>query len=126
MTVENLEDLSKAGVVLALVGGLLAIVPNLETLIALDGGWPNALLMGLLAAGVLAGAWLALRDRRAIGSLAMVVGGMVLAVLGPTAAGVIALVGGVLVYADLTEPGPSPYQAEPSQRDGGSMGSGEA
>ena len=124
-TIEDMDNLSIAGLVLALVGGLLALVPELEALLRFTPAWQEPLLMGLLAAGAIAGAVLALRERPAIGGLVTGITAIVLAVLGPTAPGVIALLGGVLLYASAQGAGPATFEGEAPERASGPPGSSD-
>lgn len=115
MTLERFnskDDLGKAGILLALVGGLLALVPALERLLALPQAWPDPFLEAVGAGAVLTGAWLMTRDEAVTGALIASVAGIVLVVLGPSAPGVLALIGGVLVYASAQEPGPALFEPE--------------
>lgn len=98
MSFESLDDVGKAGVVLALVGGLIGIARSLDRLLgpAPQVAWTTADLA--LAALVLGGLALAVREHPAFGGALAGICGLVLAVIGPTTAGVLAFVGGGLVW----------------------------
>lgn len=98
-TIQRLDNLTVVGVVLALVGALLALIPYLESLFVLPTEqWAEPVLMGLVAVAALVGTVLAVRGLPALGGLTVLIAGILLAVLGPVAAGVLTLVGGVLLF----------------------------
>lgn len=95
---DALDDLAKAGVIVGLIGGLLAGARGLETLAMVRPGWQAGLWTVLLATAVILGVVMSLRDWEAVGGVLVAGAGLVLAVVGPTDAGILALVGGVLVW----------------------------
>lgn len=110
MAIDEMDNLGVAGLVLALVGSLLALIPSLERLLAFGGAWQQPLLMSLVAGAGLVGVALAIRARPATGGVITAVAGLVLAILGPTAPGILAVLGGTLLYAGAQEQGPVVYE----------------
>lgn len=112
MDIDDMDNLSVAGLVLALVGGLLALIPALERLLMFGPAWQQPLLTGIVAAVGIGGVVMATNDRRATGGITTGVAGIVLAILGPTAPGILAVLGGTLLYAAAQEKGPAAYDGE--------------
>lgn len=110
MDIDDMDNLGVAGLVLALVGSLLALIPSLERLLAFGPAWQEPLLTGLVAAAGLAGVFVATQERPATGGIITGVAGIVLAILGPTAPGILAVLGGTLLYAASQEEGPATYE----------------
>lgn len=95
---DALDDLAKAGVIVGLIGGLLAGARGLETLAVARPGWQAGLWTALLATTVILGVVMSLRDWEAVGGVVVGAAGLTLAIVGPADAGLLALVGGVLVW----------------------------
>lgn len=98
MSFEQLDDLGQAGVALALAGGLMGVTPQIERLLYFGPGWLGHLGLTLLGGLVVAGAVLAIRGYAAVGGLLAGAPGLALVILGPTTAGVLGLVGGLVLF----------------------------
>ncbi len=112
MDIDEMDNLSVAGLVLALVGGLLALIPALERLLMFGPAWQEPLLTGVVAAAGIGGVVVATNGRAATGGIMTGVAGIVLAILGPTAPGILAVLGGTLLYAAAQEKGPVAYDGD--------------
>lgn len=99
MSFERLDDLGKAGFLVGLTGGLLAVVPPLESLLTFSTGWQGPMVLMLLSLGMIAGAMLAVSGSVALGGVVTAVTGITIALHGPLAPGIIGVVGGSLLYA---------------------------
>lgn len=100
MSFQRLGQLSQGGVALGLAGGLIALIPTVETLLYAPQGWTGPLVMTLAAAAVLGGAALAVRDHQALGGAIAGVSGAVLVFFGPTTGGALALIGGSILFLE--------------------------
>lgn len=100
---DRLDDLGKAGFLIALIGGLLALIPQLEQLLTFQTAWQEPMILLLLAGTVVTGALLAMSGSVAVGGLTAAVAGIAFAVFGPTAPGTVALIGGTLLYIGAEE-----------------------
>lgn len=100
MSVEGLDEIGHTGAALGLLGGLLAGVPALEQLLYFGQDWLNALVGTLVAIAALVGVVLAVNAHQEIGGALAGVAGVPLIILGPPLAGVLAVLGGVLLYVD--------------------------
>lgn len=95
---DDLDDLAKAGFIVALIGGLLAVVPQLERLLAAGPGWGEPLTLALLSLGLFAALLAAVRGWTALGGALSGAFGLVIGILGPTTPGVLAMLGGTLIW----------------------------
>lgn len=118
MSFESLDELGKGGVALGLAGGLIAFVPTFERLLYAPPGWMKPLFLTLVAAAVLGGAVLAIRDHLALGGAIAGIAGAVLVFFGPTTGGALSLVGGALLFLDA---GRDPTETFRSSDRGGSL-----
>lgn len=100
MTVEGLDEIGHTGAALGLLGGLLAVVPALEQLLYFGQDWLSALVGTLLAIAALVGVGLAVKTHQEVGGALVGVAGIPMIVVGPSLAGVLAVLGGVLLYVD--------------------------
>lgn len=100
MSVEGLDEIGHTGAALGLLGGLLAAVPALEQLLYFGQDWLSALVGTLVAVAALVGVVLAVKTHQEIGGAIAGVAGIPLIVLGSPLAGVLAVLGGVLLYVD--------------------------
>lgn len=115
-TVRKMDNMTLAGVVLGLTGGLLALIPSLEALLAAPSvGWPGELLMALVAAAGITGAILGARQMPAFGGVVALVAGLVITTLGPVSAGVLVVIGGALLFVSAPEAEERPQRQEPSR-----------